>query len=156
MFVPALKQQFESCARALSMNIEGITEEQALRQPEPGGNCVNWIVGHILASRNSILELLGEEPVMSPDIAERYGRGTDPIRSPEEAPASLAEMRQILEASQARIIGGLERMGERRLKEMTGKRSRAQQLAFMQFHEAYHVGQTGTLRRILGRKGAIP
>ena len=31
----------------------------------------------------------------------------------------------------------------------------AEQLAVFSFHESYHVGQLGLLRRLLGKKGAI-
>jgi len=35
------------------------------------------------------------------------------------------------------------------------KGSLAAKLAGLQFHEAYHAGQLGLLRRIAGKKGAI-
>ncbi len=36
-----------------------------------------------------------------------------------------------------------------------GEISKAEALAFYVFHEAYHVGQTGLLRRIAGKKSLL-
>jgi len=35
------------------------------------------------------------------------------------------------------------------------RRPRGMQLHFLQFHEAYHVGQIGLMRRVVGKPGAI-
>lgn len=40
----------------------GLTHEDSLLQPSHGGNCLNWVVGHITIARANILALLGEQP----------------------------------------------------------------------------------------------
>jgi len=36
-----------------------------------------------------------------------------------------------------------------------GNKTVGNQLAFFQFHEAYHAGQVGLLRRLAGKEGAL-
>jgi hypothetical protein len=44
------------------MNIEGITNEEALIFPNGEANCMNWVLGHLIHIRNPLLNILGEEP----------------------------------------------------------------------------------------------
>jgi hypothetical protein len=63
-----------------------------------------------------------------------------------------------LELTQERLRRGLENLPPEELDlhhEEGAKRPRGAQLHFMHFHEAYHAGQLGLLRRIVGRPGAI-
>jgi uncharacterized damage-inducible protein DinB len=159
MITKALKLQINMCNRALQINLDGFTEEEALRQPEGGGNCVNWVVGHILASREPILQLVKQPRVVSEAFEKRYQRGSQPVTGEAEDTASLAAMKKDLKLSEERIQQGLEVLTAHDLNEPVGlfgsDKTRAEQLAFLQFHEAYHVGQIGTLRRMVGKEGAI-
>lgn len=74
---------------AINLNLEGLSHADSLIRPAPDGNSINWVLGHIVTSRNLIFELLGET------------------------------------------------------------------LSFLQFHEAYHTGQLGLQRRLIGKPGAI-
>jgi hypothetical protein len=55
-------------------------------------------------------------------------------------------LKKMYEDSQPFIIQGLDKVKDEALME---------QLTFMGFHEAYHLGQIGLLRNILGKEGAI-
>ncbi|HEX7119260.1 MAG TPA: DinB family protein [Longimicrobiales bacterium] len=155
MSASVLKYQFGMNARLFELTLAGITDEEAVTQPSGGGNCVNWIVGHIVASRESVLSHLGEESVWPAELVRRYERGSAPIRSAAEAPASLSAMREVFALAQERILRGLDGISAEALDEAVGDSTRGHKLAFLQFHEAYHVGQLGMLRRFLGKEGAI-
>lgn len=156
MLVDTLKWQLNMSASALGLNLEGITDDEALRQPEPGGNCLNWVAGHILASREGMLAQLGEERVWDPELAARYTRGSAPVSSADDAPVTLTRIRQDLEQSKARFIAGLDRLTPADLEALVkGDQTLADRLAFLLFHETYHVGQSGLLRRLIGKQGAI-
>src|SRR5258707_13686376 len=78
-----------SDAFARNMNVigrqtAGLTHADSLLQPAMRGNCLNWVLGHIAASRNVILRMLGEEPVLTVEYAERYKRGSEPVLGAEE------------------------------------------------------------------------
>ena len=155
MIARSLLKQFEFNQKTLDINLEGITQEDSLRQPHPGGNCINWIVGHVLAGRNSIHRLLGLPPAWVSEPAARYARGTNPVTGAEDA-RPLDEMVDRLRASAAAITAALGSIAENRLSETSGGDDPAGvQLAFLSFHESYHAGQIGLLRRLSGRTGAI-
>ena len=62
-----------------------LTQDDSLFQPPGGGNCANWLVGHVVTSRNQMLEMLGRPPI--------WGRMSEPgtpsalLRSRPPAPA---------------------------------------------------------------------
>ena len=138
----------------IEKNLEGITPEQCFHQPHPGGNCINWVLGHIVATRNPIMKLIGEEPLWDEKAAARYKRGSDPVTNPGDTIA-LEKMLADLRASQDKITARLGQMSASELEEELDDGSRYEQLAVLQFHEAYHAGQLGTLRRLAGQPGAI-
>lgn len=143
---------------ALKMNLESLTHEESLVQPQPAGNCLNWIVGHILANRAGILGLLGQDPVWNEEEAAPYLRGSEPLTDPAIA-KNLDEMVALLETAQDSILAGLSEISEESLQAPapSGKEGETVEtgLAGLVFHEAYHVGETGVLRRLLGHEGAI-
>ena len=47
----------------LKINLEGLSQEDSLIAPSRGGNCINWVVGHVVTARNSMLKLLGKDPI---------------------------------------------------------------------------------------------
>lgn len=157
--VEALVTQLGFVAHVLEANIAGLTHEDSLAQPQPGGNCINWVVGHIVVSRNKILELLGREPIWDSERASRYERGTAPIVGPEDAALPLEEILRAFDTAQEAILAGLAEISDEELSTMVpslgGEAPKAVALAGLVFHETYHVGQTGVLRRLAGRAGAI-
>ncbi len=149
----ALTMNFTNNHWVLKKHAEGISHEQSLARSGTGGNTLNWVLGHIVASRNGIFALLGEPPVWTESEAEPYVRGAaqlDPTRA-HPLPAILAA----LESSQARLMARLETLTDGELAAEHGQSTVAKQLAFLQFHETYHVGQTGLLRRLAGKEGVI-
>src|SRR5689334_14627220 len=69
--------QFEFIYKALSLNIENITNEESVIFPETGGNCMNWMLGHIFDYRNRMLAILNQEPIWSKETIVCYKRGTN-------------------------------------------------------------------------------
>ncbi len=158
MSTRALSTQIHYNLGALKMNLEGLTNEESLIQPQPAGNCLNWIVGHILANRAGILGLLGQEPVWNEEEAEPYQRGSEPLTDPALA-KNLDDLVAMLETSQESILAGLSEISDEALRAPapSGKEGETVETGFagLVFHEAYHVGETGILRRLLGHEGAI-
>jgi len=147
MIQKMLSRQFELNFNVLLMNTDGLSHEDSLIQPPNGGNNLNWILGHILSSRNRILEKLSEEKVWDEAKEKLYDRGTSSIDD-SSATVSLDELLKDMEKSQDRILSGIKNLN-------TTDEELVKKIAFLQFHESYHVGQTGILRRIIGKEGAI-
>jgi uncharacterized damage-inducible protein DinB len=153
---PTLAYQLEWTQRTIGVNIEGITHDDSLSRPDAGGNCINWVLGHIVASRNGMLATLGQPPYWSDDSVALYRRGSSG-ELPTDGLKSLPTLITDLDASSARVRAALETVDESALAAPapSGDRTVGQRLAFLVFHESYHVGQIGLLRRLVGQPGAI-
>lgn len=139
---------YERTLGALRMNLEGVSEEDALREPADGANTINWLVGHVLRYRNVLLEALGREPVMEMSRLAAYGGGDGPGWSAEGA-VPLEALTDALGRSQERLEVGLEAALA------DGASPADPDPVFLNFHESYHVGQVGYARRCLGLPGVI-
>lgn len=55
-----LVRLYEFSYGALNRNLDGITDEESLFIPQPAGNCINWVLDHVVAVRNTtVLTLAG-------------------------------------------------------------------------------------------------
>jgi uncharacterized damage-inducible protein DinB len=152
MDAPTLTQLFNLNQRALKINLEGISDEESRLLP-PSGNSINWVVGHIVSNRQGILELAGETAHWTEADYAAYERGSN--RLDPGAARPLAGILADLDRSQEALVRGLERMGPAEMAVAKGNSTVGAHILFLQFHEAYHVGQTGLLRRLIGKTGAI-
>lgn len=159
--VEVLRHQARLAHRVVRLNTEGVTQEESLAQPQPGGNCLNWVVGHLVAIYDKVLPLLGQEPVMGEGAMERYDRGSPPLRDPAEA-MPLEKLLAAWDEASRRADAGLaglttEDMDRRAPFSPGGDPDETMRslVATVVFHQSYHAGQTGVLRRIAGREGAI-
>lgn len=142
----------------LSRNLSGVTHEESLQAPQPAGNTMNWIVGHCARARNQALGLLGAAPLYDDADFALYGAGTF---NPEGA-LTLGELIHRFEALAPELAGALAGSSPERLAApapFSPTQNPAETvgtlLASIAFHEAYHLGQTGLSRRLLGKRGAL-
>jgi uncharacterized damage-inducible protein DinB len=151
----SLAKIFEFSHMSLTRNLEGITHEESLQAPEPGGNSLNWVLGHMLYHRNVVMKLLNQPPVWDPEKAARYARGSAPL-GPDDNPERLESIRAELDRSQAPLVAALEACtAEELAASVDNGNSLAHRLIQLGFHEGYHGGQISLLRRLLGHTGAI-
>jgi uncharacterized damage-inducible protein DinB len=130
-----------------------ITEEDAVRRARGGdGASIAWIVGHLCHFRYETMKRLGVEKPNS--FAATFGEGgaTDASGYPplEELRADWsrihAELEQVMESVTdeqltARLSGSGTPHGEERVVDA---------IVFFMWHESYHTGQLGTIRKELG------
>jgi uncharacterized damage-inducible protein DinB len=147
--------------RVVQLNLEGLTHEDSLIQPSPAGNCLNWVLGHLVCVYDQVLPLLGQKPVMEPDALKRYDRGAAPLRNPAEA-TELRELMSGWDEASKRVDAGLASLTSVALNARAPfspsndpSETVRSLLATVFFHQAYHAGQTGILRRLAGKPGAI-
>ncbi len=86
----------------VNVNTKGLTHEDSLVAPPSGGNCLNWVLGHLLVARNDLLKGLGRDPVWGEERVERYSRGSNPITAGEALP--LGEILADFAASQETLV----------------------------------------------------
>ena len=153
---------FGTSQALVEANLAGINHEDSLVCPERGGNCINWIAGHILIARGAILNILGGEPFFSEEESKIYGRG-----STTDVTANAVRYDRILEGLKLtgdEVVKRLNLYTDEQMSEILDSSlvpiklpvpTRAAIIQAFLFHEAYHVGQTGLCRRVLGRESAI-
>lgn len=142
----------------VNRNLDGLDEDQARALPPEGGSSANWVLGHLVHARNGMLAMLGRGPVLDPDVAEAYARGSRPGAEP----AALADLLAAFDAAQEPLLEALPAAGADVLDRPAPFSPRndpdetvGSLLAGLLFHEAYHAGQLGVLRRRAGHPGAI-
>ena len=159
MSIDMLATQFNFTYFVLRKNCADLSHEESLRTPRPTGNCMNWVLGHILVARDGMLKTLGEGPVLTDEQAVPYRRGAMPLTL--EVAQEWGWLLSTLDTTQERLTAALAKLDADRLQEMVpaaiggGEEPLSQFLASLAFHEAYHAGQTGVLRRVAGKAGAI-
>ncbi len=150
----------------LLANLEGISDEESVVQPKEAGNCVNWVAGHILMARGGLLKLLGEQPILSEEEAKPYQQGSPPLK-PGDTRLPLDKLRVDLQKTGETISAKLRELPPEKLREELDDsafppipvenktKTLGTLITSLLFHEGYHAGQLGLLRRVLGKKGVI-
>ena len=155
-----LANLYEMSFGAINRNLEGVAHEESLVRP-PAGNCLNWVLGHIVLYRGTMLKIIGRRPLLEGERADLYRRGSHPDGS--EHYLDLATLRGLLSDSHQEFIPALSVMTDQELAANVPEEfnrpplagSIGNALARLSFHESYHAGQIGLLRRIAGKEGAI-
>src|SRR5262245_20389268 len=100
-------RMFEFSYSALFRNLEGITHEESLVQPQTGGNSLNWVLGHIVANRNRLLPMLGASAPWPAEQAHFYSGREDAQWSREKA-LHLDTIKTDLARSQQQLMSVLD------------------------------------------------
>lgn len=131
---------------------EGLDHADSCKQLPFPGNCLNWVVGHILDSRNSVLQQLGQEPILAEAEAARYGYGSEPVCADGDDVIPLERMVELMDASQEAIAAALGSSSEedlgREVDSFMGTIPVGRLVFFLYWHETYHAGQTEQLREL--------
>lgn len=115
---------------------------------------MNWVLGHIVFSRGSVLTLLGEDVPWTTEESDRYIRNSEPVTNEKDA-LPLERLLNGLEESQACMLSGLQKISAEKLATLNDDRTIAEQIAFLQWHETYHVGQLEPLRQLAGKNDKV-
>ncbi len=157
-----LADAFRRNADLIKQQTKGLTHDQCLLQPPFRGNCMNWVIGHIVDDRNRILDLLEASPVMAEAEVKayrRYSHGSDPVCCDTADVIPLERLLTDLDKTQEAISTALPRASQDVLKaerEFAGrKRTVAQTVFFLYYHDTYHTGQTELLRQLAGTNDHI-
>ncbi len=155
-----LVKMYEFSYGAINRNLDGLSHAESVVLP-PSGNCLNWVLGHVVNARGLLLTLTGGTPVLTGAQAEPYKRGSS--SGGVDGLLDLATLRGLLADSQQQLIPGLAAMSDEAMARsvpepynrppLTG--SVVDAFGRLYYHESYHNGQIGLLRRIAGKEGAI-
>ena len=140
----------------IHMQTEGLSDSDLLVQPPHGGNCMEWVLGHIADGLVTILRVLDSPPPANlPDLS-RYGYGSAPILGAEAGLLGRARLMDTLDMLQAAAQTRLAEMDSAAFDDeiiIFGDQAqrRGWWALFFLFHHSYHVGQLEVLRNIAGR-----
>lgn len=145
---------FEQDLSVIKKQTQGLTHEQSLLQPPVRGNCLNWVLGHILTNRQEVLEAVGAKGVLSAEQFKRYCYGSQPVCGDGPDIIRLEKLLEMLEESQVRLRQALSSVSAEVLaqeRSLGPNRMNCEELVyFLAWHDAYHTGQTELLRQLAG------
>ena len=136
----------------IARSLDGLSDEDVWRQPSGSGNPIGWIIGHLTETRAGLLGDMGRPFDCGWSRAFQRGSALQgqtgyPARAAIEAAwkGTHAAMRDAFANVTAdRLAAPVSR------RPVPGVESLADLIAFCGFHESYHVGQVGFIRKQLG------
>ncbi|HVU14824.1 MAG TPA: DinB family protein [Phototrophicaceae bacterium] len=149
---------FERSYSYVKQQTAGITHEESLIQPPFHSNCINWVMGHILASRCGLMVALGIEPIWPEEKRVIYQRGSEPITDANQDTAvKFEDMLRDYDQSQEQIVACLK---TKSAADFEGPSDRpnltlGERMAYGAWHEGYHVGNIDILRQMVGKNDNI-
>lgn len=147
-----LAEMFDLNVNVITLQTKELTHADSLLQPPFRGNCLNWVLGHIVANRNRVLELLDQEPIWSSQESALYARESMAITlENQESAMALEKLLADLAHAQEAIADALTGSSPESLSAEKNGRTIGDRLFFLYFHETYHVGQTELLRQLAGK-----
>ncbi len=161
MHAQTLAFQLELSSKVFDLNTRDVSHEESLATPPKGGSCLNQVVGHLTRTRNMALGGMGQKSPYPVNDFDPYDDRTGVPFSREKA-LPFDELRRRFKAMQEPLVSAIKGMSAEALaarppRNMTGDPNETvgSNLATFVFHECYHVGQTGVLRRVAGKPGVI-
>jgi hypothetical protein len=151
-----LLNQFRFNQMVLTLLLKDVTQEDSLRVPASDANSINWMLGHLIAARGTVLKNTGAEPVWVARLAAPYARGNNSF--PDGA-LPFAELNTLLSTSFDELTSALAAFEPRLMETCTERMPHlesgtwADRFGSFVCHEAYHIGQIGYVRRLLGKPG---
>lgn len=137
--------------------VEGITHEQSLLQPNFRANCMNWVLGHLLYERQIVLDLLGLDRVLPAELTERYERDSEPIIDQTEDVLPLETLLDYLSQTEALFAEAFANIPDEQWHSEINTRGTKmwERMEFLAWHEGYHVGQLELLRQLAGKDDKV-
>lgn len=139
-------QQLQYLKRVMGMNIEDVSQNDSLITSSSDGNSVNWVIGHMIVVRDGMREALGLKPIADETMIDRYQRGSQNVTK--DTAYKLEDLLEMYNRGSDEMIKHLE--GDE-VKDAEALDT----MTVLLFHEAYHAGQIGLFRRIMGKDSKI-
>jgi uncharacterized damage-inducible protein DinB len=138
----------------IPMVLDDLTDEQAFARPRgEGGPSIAWTVGHLLHYRVFMLNRFGQS--RDNPFEAKFGNvaATDGSDYP-----SLAELRRTWDEVEDEFVAAVSALSEAELDAQLQEGWHAEQtlrdqVVFFAWHEGYHLGALGQIRKALGLPG---
>lgn len=136
---------------------DDLSNADSLAVPAFNTNNFNWVTGHILVSRDLVIDLLNGAKLLSPENEALYETGSDRVTL--ESAVPLQQLLAVLDDSQEKIIQGLQLVADDELTALYDE-ERGQtvldRIEGLHWHETYHLGQLEILRQVSAERESFP
>jgi uncharacterized damage-inducible protein DinB len=154
---------FRMAQRSHLANLKGLSDEEGAQLLGIEGNSINWIAGHVLASRDRLLLRLGGAAFLTRDEGASYATGSSP-KAAQPPPVGLTRIIEGLTATGDFLSAKLRTLSDGDLEAGVDPKTvrvpldpatLGSLLSFFVYHEGYHSGQLGLARRVLGKPSGL-
>lgn len=146
-----IKQQFVQTRKTLKDTLSGVNEEVLTTIPNGFNNNIHWQVGHILTSAEMFM-FFGQESLLPKNYGQLFGYGSKPTNWSDDVP-SIDTLLEQLDQQLANIQNISAEYFQQQLPEaILGNQTTGELAAMGAFHEAMHLGQIQSLKRLIEAK----
>jgi hypothetical protein len=136
----------------IQRHLRGLRHDDTLLQLPFGGNCANWVLGHILEGRNDMLKFLSLAPLWDDATCGIYRSGSAPIKGEGSLHLRLERLTLDLQTMHKVLVESFIAITQEVLDAPTAypeDGGLGNLMARMIWHETYHVGQLEILRYLV-------
>ena len=150
--IAPLAGQFDVATNLMRQALSGADAEVLHRRPGPESNPMLWMAGHLTLFRCRITRVLGSERQVPWEELFRTGAGKRPPSDYPQAAeiGALWDEVSVELDERVRALGASELDAPPRMRMPSTDGTLAGTLALFAFHEGYHIGQLGYLRKWQG------
>ncbi len=144
-------------AFVVNAQLDGLSHEDCLLQLPFRGNCANWVLGHIISSRSSMIQRITGESYWDDDVNSLYKFNSEPITDGENA-LHLDQLLEHLQNSAEALKSAIQGASHEQLETIWNEERQSSVLDFLLFmtwHEGYHAGQFEYLRQLAGKNDKV-
>lgn len=135
--------------------VRDITHEESLVRPLATGNSFHWVLGHVVLYRDALLELLGGAR-LNPEQGRQHFKRNAATGAADDGAPRLETLIEEFERAGEQLLAALAAVTPEQLATAyNDKYSVEHRLVHLTWHEAYHVGQLGMLRRHAGKERVV-
>lgn len=145
------KIMFETWQWVVEVQTEGLSQKDLMLQPQPGGNCMLWVLGHMVQSIKDIAMTIGATEPAGYEAYERFKRTSEPLLEDEPGLPDLAKIREDFTALSKLAAETLENQADSYFSEPGWNGTKGATILFFSFHLSYHAGQLEYLRNLAGK-----
>ena len=124
---------------------ENLTEDVALKRPSERSNHMNWLLGHVLHCRFMLANMIGSAAKNPFENVYWDAIGNKDYPRIQEIQGQFPQIGKELEERLSHMSND-----EMDSRPAPDKPSMAELVSFFVYHEAYHLGQLGYARKIVG------
>ncbi len=135
----------------------GLSHAESMLQAPFRANCFNWILGHVLVSRDQALVLLKAEPTLNSAETTLYETDSEALTDPDKA-VPLEGLLNKLNESLTRLSASLQNASDETLNAIYNEEQGTtvgERIASLHWHETYHLGQLEILRQLAGTNDKV-